>query len=379
MFGRAKKNIHADNDYCLLRLKLPPEPPAQGTTEMLFEAFYETLGPPERRTGLLSGALAEHMSLELRVRKDKLDLYIWLPSHLRKLVEYEISRLLPGVSVTKTDDDYSRRRKPGSQTCGAELALIRSELLPIDCPSRVAAQYFEAIKQSMSQLKQGEEMWLQVLARPLGRKWVVKQSKTIGRLSANQPEIDRSISEKLSRSLFACKIRILFTSDDKRGARSGLEILGAALGRFKNINHNGFRLKAFSYSPDQRLQYHARFFIDENMVLSSRELANLYNLDTTKLKPSVGNEVPAPSPGMSAFEKLLHEAEADVKHKADTPTIVTQVKTPLNRVKEFKQVPKGMVRLTARGATKERVGKLVARQIQDDESAETPEVVIRLR
>lgn len=364
MFRRAQKRSQsAAANFILLGVAVPKDGDfSDGLAEHLIASLAQTL--EANRPSRLSGVLADHLSLEIVIQQSGIKFYIWGPLIYQAALNQLISEAYPGVKLSEQTLDYSRPIRQGRAICATELALKKNELLPIIPLGNYQPEYLSAILGAMAKLAQADvELWLQVLIRPHSQSWKLKATKAFRRL-AKTPGSLAAMDAKFQRPTLQTKVRLMAVAEDKRTARLCLETVGIAIDRLGHIMPNSFKLQPISSSHERQLEYHLRFFIDKGFPLNSQELASLFNpMVATRFK-SAPTARPISSskdkPALSAFEKLLEEAEAKPKTvSAFQPKAEIKPSRP-------KKTPQGIVKLTAKATVKGHVGKLVTSRIQNE-------------
>lgn len=274
----------------------------------------------------LSGTLQEHFSLEIAAIGQRIRFYIWTPKHLQSFVEGQIYAQYPTVHIYEQETDYSDRPLQQTVVHTAELALADNETLPIKTFPSFEVDPLAAITATLAKLdKEDEEMWIQILCRPISDDWHRKGAKSVARIRNRQgllaggggelvsyaaqafaalarppattdkdkaaPELserDKSritaIEEKGTKLGYQVKIRLLYAGHDPRTARLRMQALVGAFKQFNTTNLNGFQSKAASYNRDKQLEYQARFFVDQGYILNIEELASLFHLPHTTVE-----------------------------------------------------------------------------------------------
>lgn len=306
-----------DMKHVLLVLEIPR---ANDKKELAAEQMFASLHGILRSKGerVRDGTVQEHISYEVASIGNRIRFYVWVPEHLRNFVEGQIYAQYPTVQMHVSPDDYTRRdfsKRPVIHT--AELTLSDHEALPIKTFPSFEVDPLAAITATLSKLEgEGEEMWIQVLARPIDDNWHKKSGKFISRLrsgggtsttgwvgtalgalwappsesstTSDVSERDKSritAAEEKSRKLgYQVKVRMAYLGADKTSARLRMQAMVGTFKQFNSTNLNGFKIKNPSFDPVKLAEYRARFFIDKGFIFNIEELASLYHLPHTTVE-----------------------------------------------------------------------------------------------
>ncbi|MGA3150076.1 MAG: DUF87 domain-containing protein [Candidatus Saccharimonadales bacterium] len=326
IFSGAKKAAPG-HEHCLLMLEIPrTNDKKELAAEQMLAALHGILRP--KRELRLSGTLQEHFSLEMAAIGQRLRFYIWTPKHLQAFVEGQIYAQYPTVQIYEQDEDYADR--PLSQTVihSAELVLTDNETLPIKTFPSFEVDPLAAITATLAKLDgQDEEMWIQIIVRPIPDDWHRRGARVIERIrrggglfssgaggatlsyasqvfgalakppetgvggGRKEPEIserDKSritaIEQKGTKLGYQVKIRLLYAGHDQYTARLRMQALVGAFKQFNTTNLNGFEARRANFNRDRQIEYQARLFIDKGYILNIEELASIFHLPHTTVE-----------------------------------------------------------------------------------------------
>ncbi|OGL26036.1 hypothetical protein A3E49_03605 [Candidatus Saccharibacteria bacterium RIFCSPHIGHO2_12_FULL_49_19] len=327
LLNRGKVSVHPGHDYTLLLLEVPR---TNDKKELAAEQMLASLHGILRSKKELrrSSSLQEHISLEVAAIGQRLRFYIWAPKQLQAFVEGQIYAQYPTVQIYEQEEDYSERRLHQSVIHSSELTLTDNETLPIKTFPNFEVDPLAAITATLAKLdKEDEEMWIQMITRPIPDDWHRRGQKMVDRIKrgggvlgggsggsavsyaaqmlgalskppeaglgvpgtpAELPERDKSritaIQEKSTKLGYQVKIRIMYAGHDQHTARLRMQALVGAFKQFNTTNLNGFEVKHQSFDRDKQLEYQARFFIDHGFILNIEELASLFHLPHTTVE-----------------------------------------------------------------------------------------------
>lgn len=307
-------------EHVLLSLEIPrANDKKELAAEQMFASLHGILKSPKERRE--SGGLQEHISLEIASIGNRIRFYVWIPKHLKNFVEGQIYAQYPTVQIHEEAEDYTRREFKQSVIHTAEITLTSNDALPIKTFPSFEVDPLAAITATLAKLEgEGEEMWVQVLARPIDDSWHKKSARFAARLkngggassvtsgylrsslgalwqppdettttkSAELSEREKSqitAAEEKSRKLgYRVKIRMAYLGSDKQNARLRMQAMVGTFKQFNSTNLNGFRIKNPSYDPIKLAEYRARYFIDRGFIFNIEELASLYHLPHTTVE-----------------------------------------------------------------------------------------------
>src|SRR6185312_6003726 len=125
----------------------------------------------------------EHISLEIAAIGQRLRFYIWTPKHLQAFVEGQIYAQYPTVQIFEQDEDYAARQMRQTVIHTTELSLTDDETLPIKTFPSFEVDPLAAITATLAKLdKEDEELWIQILARPVHDDWHRKGARMVAKI-----------------------------------------------------------------------------------------------------------------------------------------------------------------------------------------------------
>jgi hypothetical protein len=323
LFINSAKKIEAAHDYILLMLEIPrTNDKKELAAEQMLAALHGILRT--KRELKLSGTLQEHISLEVAAIGQRLRFYIWTPKHLQAFVEGQVYAQYPTVQIFEQEQDYAERQLNQTVIHSTELTLTTDETLPIKTFPSFEVDPLAAITATLAKLdKEDEELWIQILARPVHDDWHRKGARMVAKIKrggglfgsgansavgyaseafaalvrpptgdgTKEPELserDKSritaIQEKSNKLGYQVKIRLLYAGHDQHTARLRMQALVGAFKQFNTTNLNGFMAKSASFNREKQLEYQTRFFIDNGYILNIEELASLFHLPHTTVE-----------------------------------------------------------------------------------------------
>ncbi len=322
--NRMTESVKATKN-ALLRLEIPrTNDKKELSAEQMFASLHGILRSSKELK--LEGSIQEHISFEIASINKRLKFYISAPEHLINFIEGQVYAQYPSVQIYEVKDDYSKRHHKQPVIHSAEAILTADEVLPIKTFPNFEVDPLAAVTATLAKLDDDdEEMWIQVMARPIDDSWHKKSSAFISKIkngssifsggglnilgylgqifyalstppgessgSAKSPEVsDRdktrisAIEEKSRKLGYQVKVRMLYLGNDETTARLRMQAMTGTLKQFNTTNLNGFMQGNASYSPDGLAKYQARHFIDGGFILNIEELASLYHLPHTSVE-----------------------------------------------------------------------------------------------
>ncbi len=311
-------------DYVLLTLEIPRNNDKKElAAEQLFASLHGILR--DRQELRMSGGIQEHLSFEIAAIDNQIRFYVRVPKHLQNFVEGQIYAQYPTVQIHELSDDYAATSGDHPVVASAELILTDNQYLPIKTFQSFEVDPLAGITASLAKLnKSNEEVWIQILARPVADEWHSSAARYISRLksgfgtttssggwiwfaqllealwkppesgagsTATREMSDRdktrvAEAEKKSQKLgYQVKIRMVYLGADVNSARVELNAAASAFKQFNSTNLNGFRLNGNpSFKREDLQKFSSRFFDDEGYVLNIEELASVFHLPHTNVE-----------------------------------------------------------------------------------------------
>jgi hypothetical protein len=321
ILGKGTKQNTTAHEHCLLMLEIPrTNDKKELAAEQMLAALHGILRPKKELR--FSGTLQEHISLEIAAIGQRIRFYIWMPKQLQAFVEGQIYAQYPTVQIYEQTEDYADRNMHQTVIHTAELTLTANETIPIKTFPSFEVDPLAAITATLAKLdKEDEEMWIQIMGRPIPDTWHRKGAKTAARIRSGSTlngsaaigyagemlaalvrppaqnesggakemsERDKTrvtaIEEKSRKLGYQVKIRLLYAGHDQYTARLRMQALVGAFKQFNTTNLNGFEIKYPSFNRDKQYEYQTRFFIDNGFILNIEELASLFHLPHTTVE-----------------------------------------------------------------------------------------------
>ena len=307
--------------HALLLLQIPrTNDKKELAAEQMFAALHGILKPKRE---VVKG-LQDHISFEIAAIGQQIRFYVWVPRSLQGFVEGQIYAQYPTAQISELEEDYANRMMPQTTIHTAELTLIDNETIPIKSFPSFEVDPLAAITATFSKLEQpNEEMWVQVIVRPISDDWHKQSSRIANRIKSGKgirgsngisagfnylgqalgalvrppsesgkiyepSERDKTriaaIEEKSRKLGYQVKIRIVYAGNDQVTARMRMQAMVGTFKQFNTTNLNGFENKFPSFDPSKLADYHARAFHDRGFILNIEEVASLYHLPHTTVE-----------------------------------------------------------------------------------------------
>ncbi len=268
------------------------------------------------------GSVQEHISFEIASIGNRIHFYVWCPKHLKDFVEGQIYAQYPSVHIKEADTDYSHRPELVQKTIlSSELSLAKEPVLPIKTYTSFEVDPISSITSVMAKLDPGEEIWIQLLVRPIedswhgqGKKFIAESKGGKGKtlkdvllelpihvitnalsaltappeapekkdekkdLSEGEKGFYSAIENKISKLGYETKIRLVYLGNHPDQARLRMQALLGSFKQFNTLNLNGLKDSGLSDSTGVVEEYAARFFPSKGSIMNTEELASLYHL-----------------------------------------------------------------------------------------------------
>lgn len=289
----------------------------------------------------------EHISFEIATDSSGIRFYVWCPEHMRGFIEGQIYAQYPSAELKLVENDYMQADLSGLSFCGESLALARDSFFPTKTFRDFEVDPLAAITGAMSEVGEGERIWLQILVKPVPDVWqsagheyvkrvktgVVKLKLGVGdlvggvvsglgsmvpsaveqfvspaehaakaakpggppprqefpRLSPGQELELKMIEDKLTKMGFAVGIRVFTAALDPENCRELLRGASASFRQFSSANLNSFTgvvpVEGIGVFREKIVR---REFPTEAQILDTAELASIFHLPNISVQtPSI--------------------------------------------------------------------------------------------
>lgn len=313
----------------LLILEIPK---ANDKKELAAEQLFASLHGILRDKNELkqTGGIQEHLSFEIASVNGQIRFYVWVPTALRSFVEGQIYSQYPTVQIHEADEDYVSHERNHSVVYTGEISLTDSEFLPIKTFQSFEVDPLAGITGTLAKLETtGEELWVQVLVRPIPDSWHksadswIKRVKTGGGMFASlldgrgfdmkwfvtalealwkppeqgiggkvaAPELSErnktriaEAEKKATKLGYQVKIRLVYLGESQTNAKLQMQAIVGTFKQYNSTNLNGFRLSNASFRKEDLERYRARLFADKGYILNIEELASVFHLPHTNVE-----------------------------------------------------------------------------------------------
>jgi len=330
---RNYRQIDAVNNIesVLLALEIPK---ANDKSELAAEQLFASLHGILRDRNELrqSGGYQEHLSFEIASVNGQIRFYVWVPKGLQSFVEGQIYSQYPTVQIHAADEDYVAHERRHSVIYTSEITPSDSEFLPIKTFQSFEVDPLAGITGTLAKLEStGEEVWIQVLVRPVADDWHKSSDRWINSVrnggnplafltgeggdfnfnfrwfatffealwrppeqmgAAGSP---REISErdktrlaeaekKATKLGYQVKIRLAYLGESPTNAKLRMQAIVGTFKQFNSTNLNGFRMTKASFRKEDLANYRARLFMDRGYILNIEEVASVFHLPHTNVE-----------------------------------------------------------------------------------------------
>lgn len=324
-------DIIRSTESTLLILEIPK---ANDKKELAAEQLFASLHGILRDKNELkqSGGIQEHLSFEIASVSGQIRFYVWVPTSLRSFVEGQIYSQYPTVQIHEAEEDYVSHERQHTVIYTGDIVLTDSEFLPIKTFQSFEVDPLAGITGTLAKLETtGEELWIQVLVRPVADDWHKAADNWIKRVKnggggtpfgfladgqgfdakwlfgllealwrppeqgvgggSAKPELSErnktrvSEAEKKATKLgYQAKIRIAYLGESQTNAKLQLQALVGTFKQFNSTNLNGFKLSGTSFRKEDLENYRARLFADKGYLLNVEEVASVFHLPHTNVE-----------------------------------------------------------------------------------------------
>lgn len=319
--------VQSTVDSVLLILEIPKaNDKSELAAEQLFASLHGILRDAQELK--ISKGVQEHLSFEIASVNGQIRFYVWTPTTLQSFVEGQIYSQYPTVQIHTADEDYVAHERRHSVVYTTELTLTASEFLPIKTFQSFEVDPLAGITGTLAKLEStGEELWVQILVRPIADDWHKASSKWVssvkngngnplafltegfslkffadilgalskppeeGKVGGAPKELSErektriSEAEKKATKLgYQVKIRMAYLGESTTNAKLRMQAIVGTFKQFNSTNLNGFRITTGSFKKEDLAHYKARLFMDRGFVLNIEELASVFHLPHTNVE-----------------------------------------------------------------------------------------------
>ena len=309
----------------LLVLEIPRTNDKQElAAEQLFASLHGILR--DNKELRLSGGQQEHISFEIASVNGQIRFYVWVPKTLQSFVEGQIYSQYPTVQIHQANEDYTEHERDHEVAYSTELTLTTDEFLPIRTFQNFEVDPLAGVTGTLAKLETtGEELWIQVLARPIpddwqhaadryinniksGRglslpglggsmQWIVGilgalwqppeqgvgQSTTVELSDRDKTRISEA-EKKATKLGYEVKIRLVYMGESNTNAKLRMQALVGTFKQFNSTNLNGFRAVKGAFGKEFLEKYRKREFYGDGFILNIEELASVFHLPHTNVE-----------------------------------------------------------------------------------------------
>ncbi len=312
------QNLEAD----LLVLEIPKtNDKKELAAEQMFASLHGILRDAEELK--MNGGFQEHLSFEFASVNGQIRFYVWVPKRLRTFVEGQIYSQYPTVQIREADEDYVTHESEHSVVYTTDITLTGNEVLPIKTFQSFEVDPLAGITGTLAKLEStGDEMWVQILTRPVADDWHKTTEKWIkavrdGRISSSSkylgwlpgvlealwkpPEANEKVSvakelsdrdktriseaeNKATKLGYQVKIRVAYLGENQEHARQQLQAIVGTFKQFNSTNLNGFKASGAVFNKEGLIPYRQRQFGSGGFILNIEELASVFHLPHTNVE-----------------------------------------------------------------------------------------------
>ncbi|MEO6110093.1 MAG: type IV secretion system DNA-binding domain-containing protein [Candidatus Saccharimonadales bacterium] len=306
----------------LLILEIPKTNDKQElAAEQLFASLHGILR--DRNELRSNNGFQEHLSFEVASVSGQIRFYAWVPKTLRSFVESQIYSQYPTVQILDAEEDYVTHERDHTVYHTAEITLTDNEVLPIKTFQSFEVDPLAGITGTLAKLETGEEIWIQILAKPIADDWHKSSEHWIKGVKSGQTTFSKSgyswisnilqalwkppeeakagtsapkelserdktrISEsekKATKLGYRVKIRLAYLGNDTTTARQRMQAIVGTFKQYNSTNLNGFKVNGASFRKEDLIKYRQRLFGRGSFILNIEELASVFHLPHTNVE-----------------------------------------------------------------------------------------------
>ena len=276
----------------------------------------------------------EHLSFEIVAKKDSITFYVFTPLHLRDFVEGQLYAQYPNLQIRQVSDYTGSVNLDGQHVATTTVKLTKEDVYPIKTFESSEVDPLASITAVMAGLEAHEQVWLQVIARPVGDEWqsrgvkyvnevrktgkepglvksgipskigrgvirviqeIIEPGSGVGatkkpediKLSSPQEAALKGIETKITKLGFETVFRLVAVSSTEIQCKARIQSVLAALKQYNTTNLNGFKggdLKQDDFPSWEK--YLTREFEEKGNILNIEELASIYHFPSQNVETS---------------------------------------------------------------------------------------------
>ncbi len=259
-------------DWTILEIKLPREiTKSPRAIEVFLNALHIT-SDGNFVEKYYKGKLRTWFSLEIAGINGEIHFFIFTQKFYRNLVEAQIYAQYPGVEVVEVED-YSRNAFVEDfgeewECFGTEFKLSAEDAYPIrtyvdyelqkaDTKEEYKTDPITSFLELLGSLKQGEQIWFQILIRATKKEWreegkkltekIMERSKKLKegeqqkKLSPGETEIIKAIEKDVSKLGFDVGIRVMYLAQNDVFNKINVPSMIGIMKQYNALNLNGFK------------------------------------------------------------------------------------------------------------------------------------------
>ncbi len=309
----------------LLMLEIPKDNDKKElAAEQLFASLHGILRDKNELKN--SGGVQEHLSFEIASTGNQIRFFVWVPKVLQSFVEGQIYSQYPSVQIYRMKEDYVDHRDKYPVIYSSEITLTENDALPIKTFESFEVDPLAGITGTLAKLNPdgGEELWIQILTRPVADDWHTKSDQWIKSVKAGKGAFDffhidwkwflevfaalwrppeggtaapvkvelserdktrvAKAEEKATKLGYQVKIRLAYVGNNEMNAKLNMQALVGTFKQYNSTNLNGFKMSGATFDKNSLDAYKARQFTDDGFVLNISELASVYHLPHTNVE-----------------------------------------------------------------------------------------------
>lgn len=300
--------------------------------EQVFSGLHAIHDPPKFHEKWFGGKMQLWISFDIVGLEGGVAFFVRFPSQFRNLVEAQIYAQYPQAEITEVEDypQFLPEHLPDKEyeLWGTELQLLKEDAYPIrtypafeETQEERRIDPIASISEALSKLQMGEQVWVQVLIRPVDEKWKEEGEKVVAKLiGKREPEKEPSVIRQFTENLLKAPYQVpewgkkkeekekpaslvQFLSPGERAVVEAIEINIAKLGFEAGIR--------FVYVAKRDLFNKVR--VAE--IIGAFRLFNTQNLNGFKPNKKVSTSAKFPGKGRREFLRKIRMWDRARKHK----------------------------------------------------------------
>lgn len=300
--------------------------------EQVFSGLHAIHDPPKFHEKWFQGKVQLWISFDIVGLEGGVAFFVRFPSQFRNLVEAQIYAQYPQAEITEVEDytQFLPEHLPDKdyELWGSELQLTKEDAYPIrtypafeETQEERRIDPISAIAEALSKLQGGEQVWVQMVIRPVDEKWREAGEKIVSKLiGKREPEKEPSVVRQFTENLLKAPYQVPewgAKKDEKEKPVSLMQFLSP--GERAVVEAIEINISKLGFETGIRFLYVAKREVFNKVrvaeIIGAFRLFNTQNLNGFKPNKKVSTAARFPGKGRREFLRKIRIWDRARKHK----------------------------------------------------------------